>query len=68
MTLQRGVEFEEYFRCYVIGQEKVHIMRYDPKAPLHERYVKGNPPPSAGTERANREGRADACAGRWATT
>ena len=48
MTLQRGVEFEEYFRCYVVGQEKVHIMRYDPKAPHHERYVKGNPPPEAG--------------------
>jgi glutathione synthase/RimK-type ligase-like ATP-grasp enzyme len=46
MTLQRGVEFEEYFRCYVVGQEKVHIMRYDPKAPHHERYVKGNPPPA----------------------
>jgi glutathione synthase/RimK-type ligase-like ATP-grasp enzyme len=46
MTLQHGVEFEEYFRCYVIGQQKVHIMRYDPKAPHHERYVKGNPPPS----------------------
>jgi len=46
MTLQRGVNFEEYFRCYVIGQEKVHIMRYDPKAPHHERYVKGNPPPA----------------------
>jgi len=45
MTLQRGVNFEEYFRCYVIGQEKVHIMRYDPKAPHHERYVKGNPQP-----------------------
>ena len=46
MPLQHGVEFEEYFRCYVIGQEKVHIMRYDPKAPHHDRYVKGNPPPS----------------------
>jgi glutathione synthase/RimK-type ligase-like ATP-grasp enzyme len=46
MTLQRGVNFEEYFRCYVIGQERVHIMRYDPKVPFHERYVKGNPPPS----------------------
>lgn len=44
MTLQHGVEFEEYFRCYVVGQERVHIMRYDPKAPHHERYVKGNPP------------------------
>jgi glutathione synthase/RimK-type ligase-like ATP-grasp enzyme len=46
MTLQHGVEFEEYFRCYVVGQEKVHVMRYDPRAPFHERYVKGNPPAS----------------------
>jgi hypothetical protein len=30
----------------VVGQEKVHIMKYDPKAPHHERYVKGNPAPS----------------------
>jgi glutathione synthase/RimK-type ligase-like ATP-grasp enzyme len=43
MTLQRGVKFREYFRCYVIGQEKVHIMPYDPSAPHAERYVK-NPP------------------------
>lgn len=43
MTLQHGVEFKEYFRCYVVGQEKVHIMVYDPRAPFHERYVK-NPP------------------------
>ena len=47
MTLQHGVEFEEYYRCYVVGQEKVHVMKYDPKAPFHERYVKGNPPPSS---------------------
>jgi len=45
MTLQHGVEFKEYFRCYVVGQEKVHIMHYDPKAPHHERYVK-NPAPA----------------------
>jgi len=45
MTLQRAVKFKEYFRCYVIGQEKVHIMHYDPRAPHHERYVK-NPPPT----------------------
>jgi len=45
MTLQHGVEFEDYYRCYVVGQEKVHIMRYDPRAPHHERYVKGNPQP-----------------------
>jgi hypothetical protein len=43
MTLQRGVNFNEYFRCYVVGQEKVHIMPYDPRSPFHERYVR-NPP------------------------
>lgn len=58
MTLQHGVEFEEYYRCYVVGQEKVHVMRYDPKAPHHERYVKGNPPPSSAKlhERIVRDG------------
>jgi len=44
MTLQRGVKFKEYFRCYVIGQEQVHIMPYDPGRPMHERYVKDPPP------------------------
>jgi len=44
MTLQRGVKFKEYFRCYVVGQEKVRIMQYDPGAPFHERYVKNAPP------------------------
>ena len=34
MTLQRGVNFKEYFRCYVVEQEHVHIMRYDPARPL----------------------------------
>ena len=43
MTLQRAVNFKEYFRCYVVGQEQVHIMPYDPRAPFHERYVR-NPP------------------------
>ncbi|HWD00095.1 MAG TPA: hypothetical protein VG456_25225 [Candidatus Sulfopaludibacter sp.] len=46
MTLQAGVQFEEYFRCYVIDQRKVHIMRYDPGQPHHLRYVPGNPPPA----------------------
>ena len=43
MTLQRAVKFQEYFRCYVVGQEKVHIMQYDPRRPHHERYVKDGP-------------------------
>jgi glutathione synthase/RimK-type ligase-like ATP-grasp enzyme len=40
MTLQSSVEFDEYFRCYVVGQEKVRVMKYDPKQPHHLRYVK----------------------------
>ena len=48
MTLQRGVNFKEYFRCYVVGQEKVHIMAYDPRSPFHERYVKNPPAYDAG--------------------
>src|SRR5207244_1462790 len=46
MTLQAAVKFEEYFRCYVIDREHVHVMRYDPGAPHHLRYVTGNPPPA----------------------
>lgn len=46
MTLQRGVNFDEYFRCYVVDQKRVHLMRYDPKQPHHVRYVPGNPPPN----------------------
>lgn len=38
MTLQEEIVFEEYFRCYVIGQKYVHVMRYDPREPHHNRY------------------------------
>ena len=40
MTLQSAVEFKEYFRCYVVGQEKVRVMKYDPLRPHHLRYVR----------------------------
>ncbi len=43
MLYQKAVEFKEYFRCYVVGQKKVHIMPYDPRRPHHERYIQ-NPP------------------------
>jgi len=43
MTLQRAVKFQEYFRCYVVGQQRVHIMQYDPRRPHHERYVRNGP-------------------------
>ena len=43
MTLQAAVKFNEYFRCYVVGQEEVHIMPYDPRQPHHLRYVQDPP-------------------------
>lgn len=43
MVLQRAVDFTEYFRCYVVGQDKVHIMAYDPRSPFNDRYVKDPP-------------------------
>jgi hypothetical protein len=39
MTYQKAVEFNEYFRCYVVGQKRVHIMPYDPRRPHAERYI-----------------------------
>ncbi len=68
MTLQRGVNFKEYFRCYVVGQEEVHIMPYDPRAPFHERYVKNPPEYPAGLLDARRRPMPSRCAGRSATT
>ncbi|HTD52488.1 MAG TPA: hypothetical protein VK780_05645 [Thermoanaerobaculia bacterium] len=40
MTLQEEIVFDEYFRCYAIGRKHVHIMRYDPRQPHANRYVK----------------------------
>ena len=39
MTLQEEIVFDTYYRCYVIGQEHVRVMPYDPRRPHHERYV-----------------------------
>ena len=43
MVYQKAVDFQEYFRCYVVGQKKVRIMPYDPRRPHAERYLQ-NPP------------------------
>jgi glutathione synthase/RimK-type ligase-like ATP-grasp enzyme len=40
MTLQEEIIFDEYFRCYAIGRKHVHVMRYDPRQPHANRYVK----------------------------
>ncbi|MGC1360448.1 MAG: hypothetical protein WA400_09170 [Silvibacterium sp.] len=39
MVLQRAVKFSEYFRCFVVGRERVRIVPYDPRQPHHERYL-----------------------------
>src|SRR6476620_1789153 len=33
MTLQEGIEYDQFVRCYCVGQEKVLIMTYDPSQP-----------------------------------
>jgi len=39
MVLQESIDFTDYYRCYVIGREKVHVMSYDPRLPHEKRYV-----------------------------
>lgn len=38
MILQSAVDYDEYYRCYVVGQKEVRIMKYDSKRPHHLRY------------------------------
>ena len=44
MILQEEIVFQEYFRCYVLGSKYVRLMRYDPRQPHVNRYVRGAPP------------------------
>ena len=41
MTLQESIEFEQFVRCYCVGQQEVMIMAYDPRKPYlsGEQYV-----------------------------
>lgn len=43
MTLQAAVEFDSYFRCFVVGRERVRIMPYDPRRQPAERYLREAP-------------------------
>lgn len=38
MMLQQEIVFEEYYRCYCIGNKYVRIMPYEPRNPFHMRY------------------------------
>jgi len=41
MTLQESIEFDQFVRCYCVGQEDVMIMAYDPRKPYlsGEQYI-----------------------------
>lgn len=39
MMLQEEIVFDDYFRCYCIGQKDVRIMPYEPRNPHHLRYA-----------------------------
>jgi hypothetical protein len=41
MTLQEAIDFDQFVRCYCVGQEDVMIMAYDPRKPYlsGEQYI-----------------------------
>ncbi len=39
MVLQAEVDHDKYFRCFVVGRERVRIMPFDPRRPHAERYL-----------------------------
>lgn len=39
MVLQENVDYIEFVRCFIFGYECQSIVKYDPSAPLHARYV-----------------------------
>jgi len=43
MILQEFINWDDYVRCICIGREHVLPIRYNPKAPFHERYQISNP-------------------------
>lgn len=56
MMAQEAIEFDDYYRIYVLGRDRVRIMRYDPTVPHQERYVLGaEEPDPALLERMRRD-------------
>lgn len=47
MMIQEAIEFEDYYRCYGVGREYVHLMRYNPLASHSAaRYAEISPEPA----------------------
>lgn len=38
MLLQESIDYQEYYRCYVIGDSEPVILHYNPSKPLHLRF------------------------------
>ncbi len=55
MMAQEAIEFDAYYRCYVLGRSRVRIMMYDPKQPHHLRYVADYHTPPELEERIHRD-------------
>ena len=41
MMVQEAVDYDETFRCYVIGNKKVYSVYYDARKPVHMRFYNG---------------------------
>jgi glutathione synthase/RimK-type ligase-like ATP-grasp enzyme len=39
MLFQESIDFTDYFRCYCLNRELIHIMPYEPRNPHHLRYA-----------------------------
>jgi carbamoylphosphate synthase large subunit len=55
MMAQEAIEFESYYRCYVLGRSRVRIMMYNPKQPHHLRYVADYATPPELEQRMHRD-------------
>jgi hypothetical protein len=55
MMAQEAIEFDAYYRCYVLGRKRVRIMMYDPRKPHHLRYVADYHTPPALEARIHRD-------------
>jgi glutathione synthase/RimK-type ligase-like ATP-grasp enzyme len=57
MILQEFIDWDDYVRCICIGRQNVLPIRYNPRAPFHERYQVSNPVEGELRERAIKDAR-----------
>ncbi|HEV8661470.1 MAG TPA: hypothetical protein VGS96_22960 [Thermoanaerobaculia bacterium] len=55
MMAQEAIEFDSYYRCYVLGRKRVRIMQYNPKQPHHLRYAADYHTPTELEQRMHRD-------------